>query len=161
MIFLTPEIVNNAAGLRAATEGEAHRTELVRESFPNGELNRYLDNPLFDTETTVVQSDAKQVVQSNTGERPKAMIIHKRRTTTTTESHHQDEDAEPAHKPVNIREPNPPPMTPGPSTPPSAADKPTPENNRPPVVPRARTIDTFPEPISLPVATPIPLKAKE
>lgn len=156
MIFLTPEIVNNAEGLRAATVGEAQRTELVRDSFKNGELNRYLDNPLFDSDTTVVQSDGKQL-DTEVHEHPKAMIIHKHSTVIKAD----EEEDTPRRKPLELHDPKPPPMVPGPSTPSSAAEKPTIENNRPPVVPRAKSIDTFPEPISLPIATPIPIKSKE
>lgn len=59
MIFLTPEIVTSARGLQRASAGETDRTTLIKESFKEGELNQYLDNPLYTPSPT---DDSKPVV---------------------------------------------------------------------------------------------------
>lgn len=50
LIFLTPHIVNNPAGLKTLTSNEVGRADLVRSAFENAEWSKHLDNPLFDTE---------------------------------------------------------------------------------------------------------------
>jgi general secretion pathway protein D len=49
LIFLTPEIVNNPAGMRRVTSDEMNRTELVKQAFGGQDLTRYLDG-YFDKE---------------------------------------------------------------------------------------------------------------
>jgi Flp pilus assembly secretin CpaC len=120
LIFLTPEIINNTPGLKAATEGEAARTELVKDAFKNGELNRYIDNPLFDEHIPPVES-AKEITVTESRPRTTQIHIHKA----------DPLEVKPERKPVDMRDPTPAPVRPGPSTPPSAADAPTPQNSKP------------------------------
>jgi Flp pilus assembly secretin CpaC len=131
LIFLTPEIINNTPGLKAATQGEAARTELVKDAFKNGELNRYIDNPLFDENIPPVEN-AKEVTVTES--RPRTTQIRLRKSDPL--------EIKPERKPVDVSDPHPAPVRPGPSTPASAADAPTPQNSKPI---RIHRIQTAPE----------------
>ncbi len=67
LIFLTPYILNNTAGLTRATADEMDRTELVDKSFSQRELDKYLDSmpaPAVDLETPRKADSATKSVKT-------------------------------------------------------------------------------------------------
>jgi general secretion pathway protein D len=65
MIFLTPEIVNNGDEVLASAKEEAHRSELIPDSFKKGEeLNRYIDNPLFQSQQDLIDQQKAEAAKA-------------------------------------------------------------------------------------------------
>lgn len=74
MIFLTPEIVNNGDEVLASAKEEAHRSELIPDSFKKGEeLNRYIDNPLFQSQEDLINQQKADEAKAQAEKQPPAV----------------------------------------------------------------------------------------
>ena len=62
LIFLTPYIVNDPAGLLQVTDNEINKTDLIEQAFTPRDFNKFLDSPdLFPTpEGKAVHTEVKQ-----------------------------------------------------------------------------------------------------